>query len=111
MTGLEAIRALPSGERQGLALFATHGLGDGASTLLATAAFGAAGEANPIMASLLADGWGFAIGVKLALVGAVAIAYPRLSRLEGVPGWVGWPLAVFGAIVALLNLLLVGGLL
>lgn len=105
------LRALPSGERQGLAIYATHGLADTASTLLATAAFGASAEHNPIMARLLAEGWGFAIGVKLAAVGLVAIAYPHLADLENFPGWVGWPLAAAGLLVALLNVAFVGGFL
>ncbi len=92
------------GEEQGLALFATHGLADASSTLFATAAVGTELEANPVMAALLQQGWGFAAGTMLLVTGLVAVAYPTVARLEAIPHWFGPTLAVIGVLVASINL-------
>lgn len=90
-------------EEQGLALFATHGLADASSTIFAATAAGAGLEANPIMASLLQAGWGFAVGTMLLVTGLVAVAYPSIARLDAIPTWFGPALAVVGLLVAIIN--------
>jgi hypothetical protein len=91
------------GEDQGLAIFATHGLADASSTVFASATAGPGLEANPLMADLLQQGWGFAAGSMLLVSGLVAVTYPSVARLEVVPNWFGLALAVVGLLVAIAN--------
>ena len=105
---VRVIRSLSSREREGLALLSTHGVADTASTLLAASVVGHGAEGNPLVATLLADGYGFAAGVMLAVVGAVAVAYPTVAEWADLPAWFAWLLAVIGALVAATNLLVVG---
>jgi len=90
-------------EQHGLAIFATHGLADTTTTLFATAAAGAGLEANPIIAQLLQQGWGFAAGTMLLVAGLVAVAYPSVARYAEFPGWFGPALAAVGLLVAITN--------
>ena len=90
-------------EEQGLALFATHGLADGSSTIFATAAVGAGVEANPLMAHLLQQGWGFAAGAMLLVTGAIAVTYPSIAQYADLPRWFGIGLAIVGLLVAIIN--------
>jgi len=100
-----AIDHLTSEEQQGLALFTTHGIADSASTLYATSALGVAGEANPIVAHLLQQGWGWAAGTMLLVTGLVAAVYPSIAELDAIPHWFGPALAVTGLLIATMNVL------
>ncbi|NHX37842.1 MULTISPECIES: DUF5658 family protein [Halolamina] len=91
-------------QEQGLALFATHGAADAASTIYATQAVGAQTEANPIMAQLLHVDPTLAAITMLAVVGAVSISYPRFARACEFPTrWFGVGLAIAGLLVAIIN--------
>jgi len=92
-------------EQQGLALFATHGLADTTTTLYATSALGVAGEANPLIAHLLQQGWGWAAGTMLLITGLVAIVYPSIAKLDAIPHWFGPLTATIGLVVAIINVL------
>jgi len=93
-------------QEQGLALFATHGVADAASTLFATQAVGAGVEANPIMAQLLHIDPALATITMLAVVGAISIGYPRFARACEFPTrWFGTGLAVAGLFVAIINVI------
>ena len=105
------LRTLPTEEKQGLAIWASHGVADAGSTLIAAAALGAGAEKNPLMSALLAEGYGFAAGVMLAVVGAISVSYPTLAKRAEIPTWFGWGISAVGFLLALLNLLKVGGLL
>jgi len=91
-------------EQQGLALFATHGLADSASTIYATSVIGVAGEANPIVAQLLEQGWGWAAGTMLLITGLIAVVYPSIAKLDGIPQWFGSVVVGIGLVVAITNI-------
>lgn len=91
-------------EEQGLALFASHGVADSASTIFATATVGVGSEANPLMRELLSAGWGYAAGTMLLVTGLVAVVYPSIASLDAVPSWFGWALAAVGLLIAIINL-------
>ncbi|MFW5968838.1 MAG: DUF5658 family protein [Persicimonas sp.] len=90
-------------EQQGLAIFATHGVADSASTIYGAATVGIGAEANPIMATLLQQGWGFAAGTMLLVTGLVAVVYPSLARAGDIPHWFGYGLAAVGLVIAVIN--------
>jgi len=94
-----ALSSLRTTEKQGLALFATHGIGDATTTVLAAATFGPATEANPFIRTALEQGYGFAAGIMLAVVGAVAVMYPTLAEIGDFPEWFGWALVALGGLV------------
>ena len=100
----EVLRSLPTEEQQGIALFLSHGVADAGTTVLASAALGPGAEGNPIMRAALEHGFGFAAGIMLAVVGAIAVTYPTLARVGGFPDWFGWGLVVVGLVVSLGNL-------
>jgi len=100
----EALRSLPTEEQQGLALFATHGVGDAATTVLAAANLGADAEANPLIRAVLDHGFGFAAGVMLLVVGGVALAYPTVAEVAEFLYWYGWAMVAVGVLVSLGNL-------
>jgi len=100
----EALRSLPTEEQQGLALFATHGVGDAATTVLAAANLGADAEANPLIRAALEHGFGFATGTMLLVVGGVALAYPTVAEIAEIPDWYGWAMVAVGVVVSLGNL-------
>ena len=95
--------------QHGLAIFATHGLADATTTLLATTTItSGAGEGNPIMAELLHTDAALATAVMLGVVAAVSILYPTLARIGEFPSWVGPTLATVGLLVAINNIAVVG---
>ncbi len=98
------LRSLPTVEQQGLALFATHGVADAATTVLAAATLGPGAEGNPLVRAALEEGFGFAAGIMLAVVGGVAIAYPAVAEICDFPDWFGWVLVAVGVLVSLGNL-------
>ena len=100
----EALRSLPTEEQQGIALFLSHGVADAATTVLAAADLGPVVEANPLIRVALEQGFGFAAGVMLLVVGGIAIAYPTVAELAEFPDWFGWALAAVGVLVSLGNL-------
>jgi len=96
---------LSHGEFQGLAIFSTHGVADSASTLFATHALDASAEANPFIAQLLQQGWGWAAGTMLLVAGLVAIVYPSIADLDTIPKWFGTTLAAIGLLIAIVNVI------
>jgi len=99
-----AFGSLPTEEQQGIALFLSHGVGDAATTVLAAADLGAGVEANPFMRAALEQGFGFAAGVMLLVVGGIALVYPTVSEISGIPDWFGWALVAVGVLVSLGNI-------
>lgn len=100
----ETLRSLPAEEQQGLALFLSHGVADAATTLLAAGQLGPSVEANPLIRAALEQGYGFAAGIMLLVVGAVAIAYPTVAEIAELPDWYGWGMVAVGVVVAIGNL-------
>jgi len=100
----ETLRSLSTEEQQGIALFLSHGVGDAATTVLAAADLGPSVEANPFMRAALEQGYGFAAGVMLLVVGGIALVYPTVSEIAGIPDWFGWALVAVGVLVSLGNI-------
>lgn len=99
----------PEREVEAGALFASHGVADGLTTVLAAREVGLGAEANPLMAALLAEGYGVALGVMLAVVGSVAVAWPHLASRYELPSWFAWVLVTLGVLVALGNVAVIAG--
>lgn len=91
-------------ELEGLAIFATHGLLDAATTAIAALAHGVAAEQNPLIRLALEEGVGYAIGIIIGIVGLVAIAYPSVARRYDFPLWFPLLLVVVGVGVAFGNI-------
>jgi len=100
----QMLRSLSTEEQQGIALFLSHGVGDAATTVLAAADLGPGVEANPFMRAALEQGYGFAAGVMLLVVGGIALVYPTVSEIAGIPDWFGWALVAVGVLVSLGNI-------
>jgi len=98
------LRSLRTEEQQGLALFLSHGIADAATTVLAAAELGPSVEANPLIRAALEHGFGFAAGIMLLVVGAVAVAYPTVAEIAEFPDWYGWAMVAVGVIVSIGNL-------
>lgn len=106
---MQPSRPSPSQERAGLGILATHGFADATTTAAAAAVVGPHAEGNPLIAALLAEGIGFAVGTMLLVVGLVAVAYPWVAAWAGLPRWFATALIVVGVLVALGNIAVVLG--
>lgn len=87
-------------------IWATHGLFDGLSTLIAHRQIGPHLEPNPLVRSVLYDHGGLAgLALILAVCTGVALVYPTLARIGRFPNWFGPTLIVVGAVTAVGNLI------
>lgn len=111
MSAVDAVRSLPTEEKQGLALFATHGVADAATTVVAAHVLTISHEGNPLLVPLLAQGYGFAAAAMLLVVGAISLTYPTLAKAAEFPPWFGYGLSAVGLALAALNLVEVVGVL
>ena len=89
------------------AIFTTHGVLDAATTVLAARAVGVDAEANPVVRELLAVGDGPTVLAMLVAVAACCVVWPTAADAVDAPGWVGFAVAVAGAVVAAVNLVVI----
>lgn len=89
------------------AIFTSHGVLDGLTTVAAARAVGPHAEANPIVRELLAMGDVATVVGMCACVAIAAAAWPTAADAVDAPGWIGLGVATIGAIVAALNLVVV----
>lgn len=94
-----------SRRQEAAGILLSHGVLDAASTALAYFAVGVDGEANPIVRELLDVHVLLGVTVMLAVVGAVAVVYPRLASYAGVPWWFAPVVIGVGLAVAAVNVL------
>lgn len=94
-------------EIEGVGIFLTHGIADGVTSAIAARSVGISAEVNPLVRWLLLQGVGFAVGVMLLIVGAMAVAYPRLAQWANIPRWFAPVLIGFGLLVAIGNVAVV----
>lgn len=86
------------------ALFLTHGPGDALTTILASRAVGHGSEANPLIRRILAESEPLAAIVMVAAVAIAASVWPIAADAADSPPWIGYGIATVGAVVVLLNL-------
>ena len=89
------------------AIFTSHGILDVTTTILAARAVGPDVEANPIVCELLAMGELHAAVAMLVVVGLCCGAWPVAADALEAPEWVGFGIAMIGAVVAAVNLVVV----
>ncbi|RAW47132.1 hypothetical protein DQW50_00390 [Halorubrum sp. 48-1-W] len=89
------------------AIFTSHGVLDAVTTVLAARAVGPNAEANPVVRELLAMGELATIVGICACVAVAAAAWPTAADAVDAPGWIGFAIATVGAIVAVVNLVVV----
>ena len=89
------------------AIFTSHGVLDGITTVLAARAVGPNAEANPIVRELLALGDLATVVGICACVAVAAAAWPTAADAVDAPAWIGFGLATIGTLVAAVNLVVV----
>lgn len=89
------------------AIFASHGVLDAVTTVLAARTAGIDAEANPLVRELLATGELATVLGMCACVAVAALAWPVAADALETPGWVGLGIAAIGAVVAAVNLVVV----
>lgn len=94
-------------EVEAAGIFLTHGVLDGLTTAVAARAFGASGEANPVVHWLLGQGVGLAVLVMVLVAGVVGLAYPRLADWADFPRWFAPFLIAAGVLAGVGNLVVV----
>lgn len=92
---------------EALALFASHGVLDTATTLYVASQIGESNEPNPIVRTLLEASPTLAATVMLLVVGTVAILWPTIDSIANPPRWFMPGLILVGLLVSGGNLLLV----
>lgn len=90
---------------EALAIFASHGLADTGTTILAYLLVGASAEANPLVASLLTIHPGVAAAFMLGMAGLAAAGYAVVANLLELSGWYALAMSFVGVLVATGNLL------
>ncbi|MFW6382840.1 MAG: hypothetical protein ACOCZD_02245 [Haloferacaceae archaeon] len=89
------------------AIFTSHGVLDGLTTVAAARAVGSGTEANPVVRELLAMGDVATVVGMCAFVAIAAAAWPTAANAVDAPEWIGFGVASIGAVVAALNLVVV----
>lgn len=86
------------------AIWTSHGLADSGTTTLAYYLVGESGEANPLVAALMAVHVGAAAVAILASTAAVAVVYAYAADWLELPSWFAFVVSVGGVLVAVGNL-------
>ena len=89
-------------------IFASHGIGDAATTTVAAAVVGAEHEANPIIRHLLVEQGQLVTALVMVAVVAVAAAlWSTAAEIARSPPQVGYAVAAVGAFVCIHNVAVV----
>ena len=98
-----------SSDRRGeaAAIFTTHGALDTVTTIGAARVAGVEAEANPIVRGLLELGELPTALIMLAAVTVCCLAWPTAADALDVSPWVGFGVALIGAVVAAVNLVVI----
>ena len=99
MSGATAYRAVPTSR--------STSAGSTATTIGAARVAGVDGEANPVVRGLLELGELPTVLVMLAAVTVCCLAWPTAADALDVSPWVGFGVAVIGAVVAAVNLVVI----
>lgn len=89
------------------AIFTTHGALDAATTIGAARVAGIDAEANPVVRGLLEIGELPTALVMLAAVIVCCVLWPTAADALDVSPWVGFGVALIGAVVAAVNLVVI----
>lgn len=86
------------------AIWTSHGLADASTTALAYFLVGGSGEANPVVAALLAVHVGVAAAVILGVTAVVTLVYVVAADVFEVPSSYAFIVSLVGVLVAVGNL-------
>lgn len=86
------------------AIWSSHGLADASTTTLAYFLVGESGEANPLVAALLAIHVGAAAAAILAVTAAVTLVYVVAADVLELPSAYAFVVSAVGVLVAVGNL-------